>query len=149
LEAATLYRASLRANGANFCAANELGVLLAQSGRLEEARGLLLHSVRVSPQRVTWHNLAAVHARLGETRLAEQARAQAEAMPQPRIVPSLPVVDWVDPAAFSRISSDADHGRGTPPLAQAPPHTVQPAAAQGDGATKKASTTWRPWNSRR
>ena len=75
MHATYLYRAALLAEKDNFCAANELAVLLAETGHLEEARSLLVESVSVMPHSVTWRNLAKVHDRLGEVQLAQQARA--------------------------------------------------------------------------
>ncbi len=76
MQAQYLYRAALLAERNNFCAANELAVLLGETGHLEEARQLLLQSVSVMPHAVTWRNLASVHERLGERQLAQQARAR-------------------------------------------------------------------------
>src|SRR5207248_11234892 len=72
-QAMVFYQAALTADGANYLAANELGVLLARYGQLAEARQLLLHCVVVHPQVESWHNLAVVHRRLGEDDLASRA----------------------------------------------------------------------------
>jgi tetratricopeptide (TPR) repeat protein len=53
-----------------------LGVLLARSGQLEEARDLLKQSLRVNPATQSWANLAKVHARLNEPQLAQLAKAE-------------------------------------------------------------------------
>ena len=67
------YQAALAVDPQNYQAANELGVLLARQGQLAEAKRALLHSVTIQSHAEGWHNLAAVHRRLGETELAVQA----------------------------------------------------------------------------
>ena len=69
------YQAALLADDRNFRAGNELGVLLAKCGKLERAKQMFLRSLAISPQPATWHNLAKIHERLGETKLAAAARA--------------------------------------------------------------------------
>ncbi len=128
--AAALYRAALVANPTNFCAANELAVLISQRGHLEEARDLLIHSVKISPQATTWHNLSTVHARLGEVRLAEQAKAQAESLPPAQKPNSAPAVEWVDPQAFSQTNSATDATLATVPVAQTNPAAAGQATRQ-------------------
>lgn len=72
-KAVVFHQAALLAVPQNPMAANEMGVLLAKLGRLEPAREMLIHSLRVAPLPATWHNLAVVHARLGEHELAQLA----------------------------------------------------------------------------
>lgn len=75
-KAVVFHQAALMAVPQNAMAANEVGVLLAQMGRLEAAREALLHSLRVAPMPDTWHNLSVVHARLGEHELAQMAQGE-------------------------------------------------------------------------
>lgn len=72
-KAVVFHQAALMAVPQNAMAANEMGVLLAKLGRLEPAREMLRHSLRVAPLPATWHNLSVVHARLGERELAQLA----------------------------------------------------------------------------
>lgn len=81
-QAMVYHQAALAADGSNFQAANELGVLLARYGQLQEAKLLLVRSVRIRPQVETWHNLAVVHRRLGEVELARQADRERELLGQ-------------------------------------------------------------------
>ncbi len=83
-------------------------MLVAQQGRLEEARDLLLRCVATAPHPTTWHNLSTVHARLGEAQLAAQAQAQADALPKPRGSRATPNVEWLDPQAFAGVTNPAD-----------------------------------------
>ena len=87
----------------NFLAANELGVLMARYGQLQEARRLLVHSVQVQPQVEAWHNLAVVHERLGEADLATRAAYERELLAQRMPAPSLASgnVEWVDAKTFA------------------------------------------------
>ncbi len=131
-------QAALLADGNNARAANELGVLLAREGRFEEARDWLRHSARVRPQTETWHNLAVVHASLGETQLAAAARSasvtlarrQGQRPPGPRLQ-----VKQVTPAQFAGQSRPA----GVAPLAASPP------AAPQTAARTDSVWDWLPW----
>jgi tetratricopeptide (TPR) repeat protein len=76
--AMVFHQAALATDGANFLAANELGVLLARFGQLPDARRLLLHSVTTCPHVEGWHNLAVVHRRLGESDLAKRAEHERD-----------------------------------------------------------------------
>ena len=58
--------------------ANELGVLLARSGRLEQSKLLFERSLMAQPTVRTWQNLAETHRRLGETDFANQAAAEVQ-----------------------------------------------------------------------
>jgi uncharacterized protein HemY len=77
-KAMSLHQAALAVSPQNHMAANELGVLLAQYGQLQDARRVLLQSIRARPLPEAWHNLSVVHERLGEIQLAQQARREAE-----------------------------------------------------------------------
>ncbi len=97
------FQVALQAEPGHARAANELGVTLAKIGRWEEAREVLRQAVATAPSREIWHNLAAVHAKLGETRLAELAKAEAaRAHPDRNIAPTMtkPLVQWVDDSVF-------------------------------------------------
>ena len=148
-QAMTLYQAALIAEPRNFLAANELGVLLAQNGNLPRARDWLLHSVSLSPHTAAWQNLAAVHARLGEARLAEHARTEALALQQGGQSESAPQVQWVDAETFVRTApvSDSVLPAVTPLKSPAPaaPATNQPARE----TAKRGLSDWLPWNARR
>lgn len=109
-----LEQMALAVDPANWQAANELGVLLAGSGRWVEAREALLKSVQVHPHAAGWHNLAVVHAQLGEEDLARRAASERQLLaeqdrPKHRATPGGPSVRWVDPATFA--------ASGDPPLA--------------------------------
>jgi tetratricopeptide (TPR) repeat protein len=95
------YQAALLVDRRNHLAANELGVLLAQHGRLQDARRVLLHGVSQHSDPAAWHNLATVHERLGESDLAQLARHEHEfASRQAAAVPEDRRVQWLSPESF-------------------------------------------------
>lgn len=104
-QAVVFHQAALIVDDKNWQAANELAVLLAQGGRLEEAQSWLAHSVRIAPRAESWHNLAVVRQRLGQMRLAEEARREAQnlANRQPTSIlrGGAPPVEFVSPASFA------------------------------------------------
>ena len=65
-KAALLHRVALAIAPQNMLAANELGVLLAHHGRLEDAERLFQQCVATDPTPENWRNLAVVYA-AGET----------------------------------------------------------------------------------
>jgi hypothetical protein len=148
-----LYQAALLANPQNYRAGNELGVLLAENGDLQQAREVLIHAVTVSPQLATWQNLSVVHTHLGERQLADRAAQQARALTQASPSNNGPNVQWLDAESFNRTTPLAD---GLPlvaaPNASAPAPVAAPAEAPkaaAEVATKKSITDWLPWNIRR
>ncbi|MBL9090893.1 MAG: hypothetical protein JNL96_06690 [Planctomycetaceae bacterium] len=132
-------RAALQADGQNFPAANDLGVLLAEDGRLEMARTVLQVALRVSPQPATWNNLAAVHERLGERQHAAAARNEAQKLlaaqsraPGGQVLPTHNV-QWVDAGRFAAASR---------PQVDEPLRGATATSAAGPGA--QTSPTMRP-----
>jgi len=136
-KAMVLHQAALAVDERNYRAANELGVLFARYGQLEEAENALKHSLAVSPQPETWHNLATIYRRQGRSLEAEQARneygllAGQSALRSPAAAGSPAAgmaasVRWVDPQSFAATSNEGRlaglsmHGTGERP---------QPAAA--------------------
>lgn len=111
-KAIALFQASLNVSAENFMAANELGVLLTRYGRLEHALSVFTYSVQLSPQVVTWQNLAIVHQRLGHQEAAQIAGVQAALAARQLAgtgapTPGRPRVQWTKPVDFI--------GAGKPP----------------------------------
>lgn len=104
-KAVTLHQAALLVDSTNVQAANELGVLLARLGQLNDARRALRHAVSIESRSEIWMNLAAVHQRLGERELAREARENGTRMAsrrneqEPRNHDA--GIKWVDPKTFS------------------------------------------------
>lgn len=76
-KSAMLQRVALRVAPQNVLAANELGVLLAQHGHLDEAESLFKQCVAGNASPEAWQNLAAVHARKGDLESSRAASAEA------------------------------------------------------------------------
>jgi tetratricopeptide (TPR) repeat protein len=149
-KAVVFQRAALQADPKNYLAANELAVLLAQQGSFVEARALLLQAIAISPRPSMWHNLAVVHARLGEMDLAELAHRTAlssagGANPgNVQAMTALQTVRWVDPATFAQLSPPPADLNPAPPGAKPP----QPAPPSPGPAAQKGMSRWNPWGTR-
>lgn len=120
-----LFQTALAIDGSNYEAANELGVLLARYGQLEDAKQALLQGVKASPRPEIWQNLASVHQTLGETEMARRASLEAEAAQQyANMNAGLDAVRWVSPEQM------AQHGRADAGLKQSQPEEVGQPVAQ-------------------
>ena len=104
-KAMVMHQVALATDCENYRSSNELGVLLARYGRLEDAKNLLLHSLSIQRQETTWRNLATVHQRLGETDFQKRAineikilQSQNDNLKKSKSITS-PIV-WVEPKAF-------------------------------------------------
>jgi tetratricopeptide (TPR) repeat protein len=160
-KAMVFYQAALLAYPKNFMAANDLGVLLAQCGHCDEARTILEHSLSLSPQAVTWHNLAVVYGQLGQAALARQAEQQAAALQQAELVRRKAALGtanssvlWMDSQAFAETSSNTPSSPGaTPPVRQTPgpsakPLRVTPPAQATKTARPPSAAERMSWGSR-
>ncbi|MEX0819905.1 MAG: hypothetical protein WD070_09925 [Pirellulaceae bacterium] len=123
-KALAFQQAALTTDPGNFLAANELGVLLARFGKLQEARTVLQYSVATYPLPETWQNLSVVHQRLGEAELAAQSLAnwqlaiqQTGGNPATQQANGRSLVQWVPPQAFVEQQPGAAHAPTMPPPA--------------------------------
>ena len=151
-QAMTFYQAAILTQPKNFLAANELGVLLTENGNLAGAHELLLHSATLWPHAATWHNLAVVHARLGERELAELAEKRAKELAESGRTIGGPRVKWVDPETFASTSSMSDSVMPPAAAANSPIAAAAPGAAAGKPAAetaKRGVSDWIPRNLRR
>lgn len=133
-KAMVFYQASLLVNPENHLASNDLGVLLAQAGRYEDARMALEHSLALHQGSIGWHNLAVVYQNLGQTDLARRAEWLANSVRQTEqkqlaqsALGSQQPVSWVDPQAFAQTSGQTL--LATQPAAAPPAKASQPAPA--------------------
>ncbi len=153
-KAVVFHQAALLAVPQNALAANEMGVLMAQYGRLEASRELLLHSLRIAPLPTTWHNLSVVHARLGEHDLAQLAReeqAAAAQLAQSRRAEAArgdaslgSPVRWVAPEELARSSGRERLARA--PSAARPVQSAPQAVAETPSGNEKDSSWWSRWS---
>jgi hypothetical protein len=79
-KAALFHRVALAIAPQNVLAGNELGVLLAQHGLLDDAERTFRHCVATSPSPEAYRNLAAIHARKGDQRASQAALAAGDAL---------------------------------------------------------------------
>ncbi len=153
-KAMVFHWAALSAHGGNFLAANELAVLEARWGQLATARSLLRYSLTILPHSAVWRNLATVHQRLGEIKLAELATREAdvaahrEADVKPGnaagIVPSSDV-EWLDTKTFASTSrSEIDPQK---PIAANDGQAMTPAKPVVEPAPprQRSAAAWFPW----
>lgn len=102
-KAALLQRVALRVAPQNALAGNELGVLLAQHGRLDEAEQIFQQCVATDATPETLRNLAAVYARKGDETASRTAIAASDALAAKRResqpVTADPVAEQQDGAA--------------------------------------------------
>ncbi len=94
----------------NYRSSNELGVLLARYGQLQQAKKALLQSVSVRPNVQVWKNLASVHRNLGERELEQLALKEA-ALTHQKMLANQSVegetgddgLTWVGPKSFDQM----------------------------------------------
>lgn len=79
-KAALFQRVALGIAPQNLLAANELGVLLAQHGQLQDAERIFQQCVATDATPQTWRNLAVVYARQGNDKASRSALAAGEAL---------------------------------------------------------------------
>ena len=98
------HRAALDCNHENYKSANELAVLLAQTGRMQQAKNLLIHGLKVRRVPQAWENLAHIHQQLGENDLAQKAIIEYQLMMD--APPTTHQITWVEPEAFAAQSAE-------------------------------------------
>jgi tetratricopeptide (TPR) repeat protein len=133
-KAMAFYQAALLAAPGNHLASNDLGVLLAQEGRYDEARLALEHSAALShASRSGWQNLAVVYEHLGRKDSARWAHLMAARTGQ-REAARRAQENWtphgrvyrVDPTTFAQTSQP---GPVSPSETSAPSTAAKAAAA--------------------
>jgi len=133
-QALVLFLASLDVAPGNHLAANEIGVLMARSGRAWEASIMFRHAINVSPSATTYHNLAVVDRQLGyhdqasaneyyARQLAERDRAAGTAS-------QTSGVRWVAPQEMGRTAQPLPM-EATQNWANQPPRTMPPRRVTG------------------
>lgn len=133
-KAMVFYQAALLVNVENHLASNDLGVLLAQAGRYEDARMALEHSLALHQGSTGWHNLAKVYQSLGQNDLARRAALLAQNARQKemaQMAQAMPSshqpVGWVDPQAFAQAAGQTLPTTPSPQAAPvAPPAPTEP-----------------------
>ena len=140
-KAVVCYQAALIVYPKNYMAANDLGVLLARCG--DYARPAMLeHSLSLSRQSATWHNLAVVYRQLGQPALARSSRpagghasAGRAARRQKTASGTTNSSVGIDPQAFAQTSANTPSSPG----ADSPPATGGASAEPGLASRRGAA----------
>lgn len=102
--AIVFHRAAVMSDEKNFRSSNELGVLMAQTGRLEEAKLHFKRSLMIKQTPQAWSNLAKAHRRLGETRFAKLAEAEFQMASRAPVNKSEAAIQWVPTQNFNSMA---------------------------------------------
>ncbi len=114
-KAMALCQAAILAAPANYLASNELGVLLAQGGRYDEARLAIEHSLTINSKSPTaWHNLGVVYEHLGERGRAQRARALAQQGGSTKAPALAGPVRWLPPQTFAGVPAGKSEMAASP-----------------------------------
>ena len=96
------HRSAIGCDNRNYKSANELAVLLAKSGRMEQAKNLLVHSLKIKQIPRAWENLAFIHQQMGQAKLSNLAFAEFQrTLNEP---PTTNQIQWIAPDQFARQS---------------------------------------------
>ena len=88
------HQVALLSDNQHHRSANELGVLLARSGRLDQAKMLFERSLMSQPTVRTWQNLAEAHRRLGEVDFANRANREVQMLASGQLPASQSIIQW-------------------------------------------------------
>ncbi len=134
-KAIVFHQAAMAADSSNFRSANELGVLMANSGRLQESQLMLKRSLQIRQLPQAWQNLAVIHQRSGQHRLAQLAHQESLISSRQQTASMASnTIRWVEPGAFNQGTplqmrqQTADHRQAQPPVPQ--PQTNKPTIGQ-------------------
>ena len=119
------HQVALLSDNQHHRSANELGVLLARSGRLEQSKLLFERSLMSQPTVRTWQNLAEAHRRLGETNFANQATREVQLLASGQLPASQSNIQWKPIDQFNADAPVEFNQR----VAQLPSPPVTPATA--------------------
>ncbi len=131
-----MHQTALETDPNNHKSANELGVAMARYGRMEEAKSLILHSLSIKPEVVTWKNLAAIHKSLGESNLEKLAVKEIGILASKtellgRNPQESGAIVWVNPNDFD--------SRGASPQLPSQPKNPAPAKVAKKTTVKKST----------
>ncbi len=121
------HKASLQCDETSYRSANELGVLMVQTGQLEAATEYFKQSLILNRTPQAWMNLAKTHRRLGENDFAELAEAEfvlAAQAPLENSNLATASIQWMPTNKFNSL---------------APPHNRQQLASQPANSPKTES----------
>lgn len=146
-KAIVFHKASLTSNPVNPSSANELGVLLAKTGQLQQATSMFKQSLinQSSPQ--AWNNLAKAHHRLGETDMAQLAETELAMSAQGGgMTTATAGIQWVQNSAFNAMAPMEFEPRvaSNQPVVE-PVRTVEPEPAEETDKSKSFGERIKSW----
>ena len=127
------HQAAMASDQTNFRSANELGVLMANSGRFQESPDMLKRSLQIKQLPQAWQNLAVVHQRAGQPQLAQLAQREfLIASRQNSTGATHNTIRWMNPEQFNQgtpleLRQGARQHTGLP---VPPQNTVKPTISQ-------------------
>ena len=103
-KAIVFHQSAIASDSSNYRSSNELGVLLANSGRLNEAQQMLKRSLQIQQLPQTWQNLAVVHQRGGQQQLAHLAYQEYLLTSEAKAVTNNAqgTIRWIEPGEFNQ-----------------------------------------------
>lgn len=142
-KAIVFHSAAVQCDPQNFKSSNELGVLYAKTGRLGQAKQMLLRSLKVKQLPQVWENLARVHHQLGEQNLAKLASDEYRRMLQGPATGQASSIRWVSPQKFADQSSEPVELRDDARTARRPASQAQSnRAPEKQSSIGKAVKSW-------
>lgn len=106
-QAVVCYQAAVQISPRQSEAYNQLGYVLLQLDRVDDAYAALRSSIEIQPHQNAWNNLAEVYRRVGSNEEAEFATQQAAAVgdAKPAFSAENPEINWVAPDQFAKYSA--------------------------------------------
>ena len=129
-ESVVYHQAALLSDNQHHRSSNELGVLLARSGRLEQAKLLFERSLMAQPTVRTWQNLAEAHRRLGEVDYANQATNEVQMLASGQLPAAQSNIQWKPVNQFNADAPIEFNQQRVAELPPAPEKTPTPAAGK-------------------
>jgi tetratricopeptide (TPR) repeat protein len=132
-KALVFYDAAIACDPGHYRSANELGVLMAKSGRLDQAKQLFQASLKTRQLARVWSNLAQVHRQLGENQLAQLAETEYQRMLAAPPQEEDARITWLTPERFASDSQEPVELRTA----------SRPASASAESDTKKDEPSYK------
>jgi tetratricopeptide (TPR) repeat protein len=146
-KAAVLQQTALTVAPQNVLAGNELGVLLAEHGQLDEAEKMFRQCVAIDPTPEAWRNLAVVYARKGDQVASRSAHAEADLVAKSdrsqAKIPAAESVAGAAPAATTLTQAQFSKNGSTDPTSRSSDSAADPASPQSKpGLMGRLNISW-------
>jgi tetratricopeptide (TPR) repeat protein len=107
-KAVLLHRSALAVAPQNVLSANELGVLLAQHGQLDDAQAIFQRCLTIEETPQTWKNLAVVYARKGNLTASQAARVAGEELESKKLLAAQATTESAHPGSARTTAVNQD-----------------------------------------